>query len=75
MKWYLNTKTGKVIYIVQNVGEAVAHAQALRKRKVQETLNELHSIQLRCIDDAVEQSDMKEAQAVIAHIKNLPAIG
>lgn len=33
-------------------------------------LNELHSIQLDCIDEALEQSDLQEAKQVIQHIKS-----
>lgn len=32
-------------------------------------LNELHSIQLDMIDEALEKSSLKEAKEVIAHIK------
>ena len=32
-------------------------------------LNDLHNIQLDCIDEALEKSDLKEANEVIAYIK------
>lgn len=34
-----------------------------------EFLNELHSMQLDMIDEALEKSDLKQANDVIAHIK------
>ena len=36
---------------------------------ITEFLNELHSIQLDCIDEALEKSNLKEAKDVIAYIK------
>lgn len=35
-----------------------------------EFLNELHTIQLECIDEALEQSDLKEANDIIEYIKS-----
>lgn len=35
-----------------------------------EFLNELHTIQLQCIDEALEQSDLKEANEIITYIKS-----
>ncbi len=32
-------------------------------------LNELHDIQLDCIDEALEKSNLKEANEIIAYIK------
>ena len=32
-------------------------------------LNDLHSVQLDCIDEALEKSDLKEANDIIAYIK------
>ena len=34
-----------------------------------EFLNDLHSVQLDCIDEALEKSDLKEANEVITYIK------
>ena len=34
-----------------------------------EFLNELHTIQLDCIEEALEKSDLKEANEVISYIK------
>lgn len=34
-----------------------------------EFLNDLHTIQLDCIEEALEKSDLKEANEVIAYIK------
>lgn len=47
------------------------YSSGWRKRKiVEQTLNELHSIQLDMIDDAVEKSDMAQAKELINYIKN-----
>jgi len=75
MKWYLDPTTGKMYYIAQNSIEAIQYAQALRKRKIKETLDGLHTMQLGMIDEAVEKSDMKEAKEVIAYIQSLPDSG
>lgn len=34
-----------------------------------EFLNDLHSVQLDCIDEALEKSDLREAKEVIEYIK------
>jgi predicted DNA-binding protein (UPF0251 family) len=50
----------------------VPSKQESEKRKIiDRTLKELHTMQLSMIDEAVEKSDMKEAQAVIAHVMKL----
>lgn len=36
---------------------------------IDELLNELHTMQLDFIDEALEQSDLSDAKAVIDHIK------
>ncbi len=36
---------------------------------ITEFLNELHSVQLDCIDEALEKSDLREAKELIAYIK------
>jgi hypothetical protein len=72
MKWYLDPTTGKMYYVAQNSEEALLYAQALRKRKIRETLDALHEMQMEMIDVATEKSDMKEAKEVIAHIQSLP---
>lgn len=36
---------------------------------ITEFLNQLHTVQLDCIDEALEKSDLKEANDVIAYIK------
>jgi len=72
MKWYLDPTTGKMYYLAQNSAEALLYAQALRKRKVRETLDTLHTMQLDMLDEVTEKSDMKEAKEVIAHIQSLP---
>ena len=55
-------------YIAQNSIEAIQYAQALRKKKIKETLDGLHTMQLGMIDEAVEQSDWSESKAVIDYI-------
>ena len=75
MKWYLDPTTGKMYYKASNSAEAIQVAQAWRKRQIQQTLDGLHEMQLRCIDEAVEKSDCAEAKAVIAHIQSLPDSG
>lgn len=40
------------------------------KVNITQFLNELHTIQLDCIDEALEKSDLKEANDVIAYIKS-----
>ena len=51
---------------------SVPSKQESEKRKIiDQTLKELHTMQLSMIDEAVEKSDMKEAQAVIAHVMKL----
>ncbi len=35
-----------------------------------EFLNDLHSVQLDCIDEALEKSDLRDAKEVIAYIKS-----
>lgn len=43
-----------------------------RKRQIIDAqLNELHTIQLDMIDQAVELSDLRDAQELIEYIKNL----
>lgn len=37
--------------------------------KLTDFLNELHSVQLDYLDEALENSDLKEAKEVIAYIK------
>lgn len=42
-----------------------------RKRQiVEQTLNELHSMQLDMIDEALEKSNLQEAKEVIEYIRN-----
>ena len=41
-----------------------------QSKVVDQLLNELHSMQLQMIDEAVENSDCKEAKDIIEYIKN-----
>lgn len=42
-----------------------------RKRQIiEQTLDQLHTMQLDMIDEALEKSDLREAKEVIEHIKN-----
>jgi hypothetical protein len=51
-------------------GEAIA---LLAKRKqINDALANLHAIQAQMIEEAVEKSNLKEANELIAHIKSLP---
>ena len=61
-RWRYSPPAYKSIsYTVNNVGGGTVN--------LTEFLNDLHSIQLDCIDDALEQSDLKEANEIIAYIK------
>jgi hypothetical protein len=55
-----------------NQSEPQVNFSLNRKRQIiNATLNELHSIQLDMIDEAVEYSDMSEAREVINYIRSL----
>jgi hypothetical protein len=43
----------------------------MRKEDLMTFVSGLHEIQMDMIDEAVEQSDWREAKEVINHIKNL----
>lgn len=48
-----------------------AYATGWRKRQVvDQFVNELHSMQLDMIDEAVERSDMSQAKELIDYIRN-----
>jgi len=69
MKYRYDPSTGKITYTMA-YGEAIA---LLAKRKqINDALANLHAIQAHMIEEAVEKSDMKEANELIAHIRNLP---
>ena len=51
-----------------NPGYTILYAQALKRKKIEETLKELHTIQGDMIDTLVDQSDLSEAKAVISRI-------
>jgi hypothetical protein len=69
MKYNYDPATGKITYTIA-YGEALA---LLAKRKqINDALANLHAIQAHMIEEAVEKSDMKEANELIAHIRNLP---
>ena len=69
MKYNYDPATGKITYTIA-YGEALA---LLAKRKqINDALTNLHAIQAQMIEEAVEKSNLKEANELIAHIKNLP---
>ena len=69
MKYNYDPATGKITYTIA-YGEALA---LLAKRKqINEALANLHAIQAQMIEEAVEKSNLKEANELIAYIKSLP---
>jgi hypothetical protein len=68
-KWEVGSD-GK-IYWTHNSGEPVytiLYAQALKRKKIDDTLGALHTIQGDMIDELVARSDLSEANAVIKRI-------
>jgi hypothetical protein len=69
MKYNYDPATGKITYTMA-YGEAIA---LLAKRKqINDALANLHATQAHMIEEAVEKSDMKEANELIAYIRSLP---
>ena len=69
MKYNYDPATGKITYTIA-YGEAIA---LLAKRKqINDALANLHAIQAHMIEEAVEKSNLKEANELIAYIKSLP---
>jgi len=69
MKYNYDPSTGKITYTIA-YGEALA---LLAKRKqINDALANLHAIQAQMIEEAVEKSNLKEANELIAYIKSLP---
>ena len=69
MKYNYDPATGKITYTIA-YGEALA---LLAKRKqINDALANLHAIQAQMIEEAVEKSNMKEANELIAYIRSLP---
>ena len=69
MKYNYDPATGKITYTIA-YGEALA---LLAKRKqINDALANLHAIQAHMIEEAVDKSNMKEANELIAYIKSLP---
>ena len=69
MKYRYDPTTGKITYTIA-YGEAIA---LLAKRKqINDALANLHAIQAQMIEEAVEKSNLKEANELIAYIKSLP---
>jgi len=69
MKYNYDPATGKITYTIA-YGEAIA---LLAKRKqINDALANLHAIQAQMIEEAVEKSNLKEANELIAYIKSLP---
>ena len=46
----------------------ILYAQALKRKRIEDTLASLHEIQGNMIEDLVAQSDLKEAKEVIKRI-------
>ncbi len=68
-KWEMGSD-GK-IYWTHNSGEPVytiLYAQALKRKRIDDTLASLHGIQGDMIEELVARSDLKEAKAVIKEI-------
>ena len=69
MKYRYDPATCKITYTIA-YGEAIA---LLAKRKqINDALANLHAIQAQMIEEAVEKSNLKEANELIAYIKSLP---
>lgn len=69
MKYNYDPATGKITYTIA-YGEALA---LLAKRKqINDALANLHAIQAHMIEEAVEKSNLKEANELIAYIRSLP---
>ena len=69
MKYNYDPATGKITYTIA-YGEAIA---LLAKRKqINDALANLHAIQAQMIEEAVEKSNLKEANELIAYIRSLP---
>jgi len=69
MKCRYDPATGKITYTIA-YGEALA---LLAKRKqINDALANLHAIQAHMIEEAVEKSNFKEANELIAYIRSLP---
>ena len=68
MKWIITNYDPRVYLFVPS---KQLYVQYDKRKIIDQTLNELHTMQLSMIDEAVEKSDMKEAQAVIAHVMQL----
>jgi hypothetical protein len=69
MKYNYDPATGKITYTIA-YGEALA---LLAKRKqINDALANLHAIQAQMIEEAVEKSNLKEANELIAYIRSLP---
>lgn len=60
-KIYWTHKSGEPVY-------TILYAQALKRKKIDDTLRELHNIHGDMIDTLVDQSDLSEANAVIKRI-------
>jgi hypothetical protein len=68
-KWEMGSD-GK-IYWTHNSGEPVytiLYAQALKRKRIDDTLASLHGIQGDMIEELVAQSDLKEAKEAIKRI-------
>lgn len=60
-KYYWTHNSGEPVY-------TILYAQAMKRKKIEDTLASLHTIQGDMIDELVARSDLKEAKAVIKEI-------
>lgn len=69
---YYYVPTNQTYVYTTPVGNSFYDEYQKRKKQeiIQTFLNELHTTQLKYIDDAVDKSDLKEAKEVINYIKS-----
>lgn len=60
-KYYWTHNSGEPVY-------TILYAQAMKRKKIEDTLAALHGIHGDMIDELVARSDLKEAKAVIKEI-------
>ena len=70
MKDWQIDPNGKMYWTHQSGHSAytIGYAQAMKRKKIEDTLASLHTIQGDMIDELVARSDLKEAKAVIKEI-------
>ena len=59
-------------HFYQNINYTMGQPSLNRRRQIlNQTLNELHTMQLDMIDQAVEYSDLARANEIIDHVRSL----